>query len=194
VNIQKIFLLFNSFISFLWVIIIYLLNNNKFLVNSDLFQYNTYQNIIILTNIYIYIAIILNGSIICYWLLIGKLSKKIFSSTLEENEINKITPIYKEYIPVFLSIVIISLSLHEKYCLSVLITIFLFLFVFFHMSKISFLNPIFYILGIRVYKLETTKTEYILISNERDYKNMVDSSIEVFKLDEEILVYIKKKD
>ena len=60
------------------------------------------------------------------------------------------------------------------------------------MTKIGFLNPFYYILGIRIYKIETDKSEYILISNEKDYK-FLSQQTELKKIDEELLIYLKDK-
>jgi hypothetical protein len=106
--------------------------------------------------------------------------------------IKKINPIYREYLPVFLSIVIIALSLKniQEYNIVFFNAIFVFLFVLFYMTKIGFLNPFYYILGIRVYKVETEKSEYILVSNEKDYKYLSQQT-KLKKIDEELLIYIK---
>ena len=185
-NKQKLFILFNTIVAFLWIIFLYLINNKKYIFCPDIYKNN---NLIIFTNIYIYFSILLLGSIIVYWW-IYKLNSKLVKNNI--SNLKRIVPIYRDYLPVFLGIVIVSLSLKDSYSLTVEICIFLFLFIIFYMSKIAFLNPFLYLLGFRVYKVETDKTEYILISNEKDYKNMINENLKIIKLDEEILIYIKE--
>jgi hypothetical protein len=186
-NVQKLFILFNTVISFLWIIILYFLNNKIFLLYPQMLKYK--KHLIVFINNYIYFSIIILGSIIVYWW-IYKLKSKLKSNNL--HNLKKIVPIYKDYLPIFLGIVIISLSLKNNYSTITEISIFSFLFIIFYMSKIAFLNPILYFLGFRIYKVETDKTEYILISNEKDYKNITSDNLRVAKLDEEILIYIKE--
>ena len=187
---MKLFVHINSF---LWIVFLYFLNNKIFILNIeykfkhkeyiiDVAKYNE------LINVFIYLIIIFITSLISIYLLqhISKISKELTIT------IKKINPIYREYLPVFLAIVIIALSLKSKQDYSIVFfnAIFIFLFVLFYMTKIGFLNPFYYILGIRVYKVETDKSEYILISNEKDYKYLSQQT-KLKKIDEELLLYIK---
>jgi len=193
-KIQSLFMkLFVHINSFLWIVFLYFLNNKIFILNIeykfkhkeyiiDVAKYNE------LINVFIYLIIIFITSLISIYLLqhISKISKELTIT------IKKINPIYREYLPVFLAIVIIALSLKSKQDYSIVFfnAIFIFLFVLFYMTKIGFLNPFYYILGIRVYKVETDKSEYILISNEKDYKYLSQQT-KLKKIDEELLLYIK---
>lgn len=184
-NKPKLFILFNTIVAFLWIIFLYLINNQKYFLYPNLSN----NNLIIFVNIYIYFSIIILGSIVLYWWLY-RLNSQLVENNL--SNLKRIVPIYRDYLPVFLGIVIVSLSLKSNYPSIVEICIFLFLFIIFYMSKIAFLNPLLFLLGFRIYKLETDKTEYILISNEKDYKNMLNEHLEIKKLDEEILIHIKE--
>mgnify|MGYP003385069367 CR=1 FL=1 len=188
----KLFIHINSF---LWIVFLYILNNKIFLVDIaytfkiktftfELAKYNELLNVIL------YLSIIFIMSLISMFLFknIHKTSKDL---TIK---IKKINPIYREYLPVFLGVMIISLSLKDiqEYNLVFFNSIFIFLFILFYMTKIGFLNPFYYILGIRIYKIETDKSEYILISNEKDYK-FLSQQTELKKIDEELLIYLKDK-
>ncbi|WP_331774140.1 hypothetical protein [Sulfurospirillum sp. 1612] len=186
----KLFIHINSF---LWIIFLYILNNKIFLVNIDyIFEYKEYifdfTQYNELMNIVLYLLIIFIMSLISVYLLkdIAKVSKELTIT------IKKINPIYREYLPVFLSIIIIALSLKniQEYNIVFFNSIFVFLFVLFYMTKIGFLNPFYYILGIRIYKIETDKSEYILISNEKDYKFLSQQN-KLKKIDEELLIHTK---
>ena len=186
----KLFIHINSF---LWIIFLYILNNKIFIVNLDYsFEYKEYILEIAkyneLINVTLYLTIIFIMSLISVYLLkdISKISKELTIT------IKKINPIYREYLPVFLSIIIIALSLKniQEYNTIFFNSIFIFLFVLFYMTKIGFLNPFYYILGIRIYKVETEKSEYILISNEKDYK-FLSQQTKLKKIDEELIIHIK---
>jgi hypothetical protein len=193
-KIQSLFMkLFVHINSFLWIVFLYVLNNKIFIFNIEYkFKYKEYVLDIAkyneLINISLYLIIIFITSLISIYLVknISQISKELTIT------IKKINPVYREYLPVFLAIVIIALSLKSKQDYSIVIfnSIFIFLFVLFYMTKIGFLNPFYYILGIRVYKVETDKSEYILISNEKDYK-FLSQQTKLKKIDEELLLYIK---
>lgn len=186
----KLFIHINSF---LWIIFLYILNNKIFLLNVEyrfeykdyIFELSKYNEFF---NITLYLVIIFIMSLISVYLLkdVSKISKELTIT------IKKINPIYREYLPVFLAIVIIALSLKSMQDYNVVFfnSIFIFLFVLFYMTKIGFLNPFYYILGIRIYKIETDKSEYILISNEKDYKFLSQQN-KLKKIDEELLIYTK---
>jgi hypothetical protein len=186
----KLFIHINSF---LWIVFLYILNNKIFLLNIEykfehkeyIFELSKYNEFF---NIALYLVIIFIMSLISVYLLkdISKISKELTIT------IKKINPIYREYLPVFLAIVIIALSLKsiQDYNVVFFNSIFIFLFVLFYMTKIGFLNPFYYILGIRIYKVETEKSEYILISNEKDYKFLSEQD-KLKKIDEELLIHIK---
>lgn len=188
----KLFIHINSF---LWIIFLYILNNKIFLLDIDstlqykeyIFELAKYNELL---NVLAYLSIIFIMSLISIYLLkgINKTSKEL---TIK---IKKINPIYREYLPVFLGVMIISLSLKDiqEYNLIFFNSIFIFLFILFYMTKIGFLNPFYYILGIRIYKMETEKSEYILISDEKDYKFLSQQST-ARKIDEELLIYLKDK-
>ncbi|MEA2017942.1 MAG: hypothetical protein U9N59_05800 [Campylobacterota bacterium] len=188
----KLFIHINSF---LCIVFLYILNNKIFLFNIDYtFQYKEYMLELAkyneLLNVISYLSIIFIMSLISIYLLkaINQTSKEL---TIK---IKKINPIYREYLPVFLGVMIISLSLKDikDYDIVFFNSIFIFLFILFYMTKIGFLNPFYYLLGIRIYKMETDKSEYILISNEKDYK-FLSQQIELKKIDEELLIYLKDK-
>lgn len=188
----KLFIHINSF---LWIVFLYILNNKIFLVNVDyIFQYKEYTLELAkyneFLNVILYLSIIFILSLISIFLLknINKTSKEL---TIK---IKKINPVYREYLPVFLGVMIISLSLKDiqEYNIVFFNSIFIFLFILFYMTKIGFLNPFYCILGIRIYKIETDKSEYILISNEKDYK-FLSQQTRLKKIDEELLIYLKDK-
>jgi len=195
-KIKSLFLkLFIHINSFLWIIFLYILNNKIFIINIDFkFEYKEYTFALAkyneFFNVSLYLLMIFMMSLISVYLLkdISKSSKELTIT------IKKINPIYREYLPVFLSIIIIALSLKniQEYNTVFFNSIFIFLFVLFYMTKIGFLNPFYYILGIRIYKIETEKSEYILISNEKDYKFLSQQTI-LKKIDEELLIHIKDK-
>lgn len=193
-RIQSLFMkLFVHINSFLWIVFLYILNNKIFILKIEysfeykeyIFDVSKYNEFI---NIALYIIIIFIMSLISVYLLrnFANVSKELTIS------IKKINPIYREYLPVFLAIIIIALSLKniQEYNIVFFNSIFIFLFVLFYMTKIGFLNPFYYILGIRIYKVETDKSEYILISNEKDYKYLSQQT-KLKKIDEELLIHIK---
>lgn len=150
-----------NFASFYWVCVIYLLH----------IQYSIFSNGTIWEDILSYIAL---GFIIgCFslWCLVKSSNKKV-----EYNlKLQKIFPIYRESMPIYLAIVVIALGIKDftqVQNIYTIISIFIFIYILFHISNIGYLNPVWYILGYKVYKIENNEAIYVLITKNKGYKNI----------------------
>ncbi len=177
--------LFLSISSFSWVIYLYLLQKNIWLFDFS----NKYLSKDIF-NIAVY-------GIIC--MVIGILSVRItIWSTKKQSDnnltINKIHPIYSEYMPIYLTICVIVLGLNDivskpdSFTSTICISVFIFL--AFYISNIAYLNPVWYLYGKRVYKVENSKGNYILILNKKDNYKSISNIENIAKVSE--YVFMKK--
>ena len=109
--------------------------------------------------------------------------------------IGKIFPIYREYMPIYLAIIVIALSIKnfiDVDSIFPIYLIFLLIYILFHMSNIGYLNPIWYLFGYRIYKIENEKATYVFIAHKCvDYKS-AQTINDIRKIDE--FTFIRRKD
>lgn len=169
--------------SFYWIFFVYFLQNQYFIF--DTCESDKYLSVIL----YIIIGILL-GFLSLFFLV-----KQSYKKTSDNLVINKIFPIYREYMPIYLSIVVIALSIKSfvnlENTFSIYI-IFLLIYIFFHMSNIGYLNPVWHWFGYRIYKIENEKSTYVFIAyKNKDYKSKMNID-DIRKIDE--FTFIKRKD
>ncbi len=58
----------------------------------------------------------------------------------------------------------------------------IFLFILFMLHNVSYLNPIWYFLSYRVYRVESLGTNYIFIMKERAYNDLFNKENKTFKI------------
>jgi hypothetical protein len=98
--------------------------------------------------------------------------------------------------PIYLAICVIALELNniadlnENYYLSVSIVTF-FAFLIFHMSNIAYLNPVWYFMGKRIYRIESDSANHILIIDKKVSIKASQSIDDIIKIDE--FVHYKRK-
>lgn len=166
--------------SFGWPVLLYLLNNKTLLVTNE------FMAVFIIIICIIFLTSYL--SVVCLKHLHSKGAKQTF-------QIVKITPVYREFFPLFLGIVVIALSLKSlnDYGSLLLFVISILLFVFFWLTQIWTLNPAYRIFKVYFYKVETDKSEYILITGTKKYQDLYKQNIQVAKLNDEYLIYWRAK-
>ncbi|RXJ64603.1 hypothetical protein [Halarcobacter anaerophilus] len=117
------------------------------------------------------------------------------SDTENSLKVKKIYPIYTELMPVFLSIIVIAFSLNnfiEIDDLTTVSSLFFGIFLLFSISNIGYLNPIWFLLGYRIYKVDNDKAIYTLIAHKNKNYKSIDKIGNVKKVDE--FVFIKRKE
>ena len=168
---------FINITAFYWMVILYLLQNSIYIL----------ENKYITTLVYIIFGLIISAYCLYKLLLI----------TNHKNPVNlvieKINPVYTEYIPIFLAIIVIAFELNplgdDNFSI---IIIGILIYIFFHMSNIGYINPIWFIFGYRVYKIEKSSANYILIMHKsEDYKS-IEKIDKIYKIDE--YTFIKKRE
>lgn len=169
--------------SFYWIFFVYFLQNQYFILDSC--TNDKYLSVII----YIIIGVFLGW--ISQWCLI----KQSYKKTSDNLIIGKIFPIYREYMPIYLAIIVIALSIKnfiDVDSIFPIYLIFLLIYILFHMSNIGYLNPIWYLFGYRIYKIENEKATYVFIAHKCvDYKS-AQTINDIRKIDE--FTFIRRKD
>lgn len=115
-------------------------------------------------------------------------------NNIEDNlTIGKIYPVYTELMPVYLSIIIIAFSLNSIQDSNTISTLILFIgiFIFFTMSNIGYINPIWYLIGYRIYKIDNEESTYILIIHKDDFYKSIEKIDDLVRIDE--YIFIKKR-
>ena len=174
----------------------------KFLINISafygvLFFYILDNQVFILK--YFYLDRLLSYT---FYLLIGiflglfslkKAIKNTKNLTEDNLTIKKIYPIYTGLMPVYLSFIIISFSLNSIEISNAIATIILFIgiFIFFQMSNIGYINPIWYLKGYRIYKIDNEESIYILIIHKNDFYKSIKKIDGLIRIDE--YTFIKKR-
>ena len=160
--------------SFSWAILLYVLDKKVFEISSVSF----------LIFVLIFIAINLLPIIVfmrCKICLSGK------------HNISKIYPAYSEYVPAFFAVCVVAFSLkhYSEYEFISFIIIICILFWLFYLNNVGYLNPTLFLLGYRIYKIESNRTEFILImSRKREYKKIkILEFKELISLDEHTYLY-----
>ncbi len=169
--------------SFYWILFFYLIHNEYFLLsNADNDKY--FSVVLYLCIGFIFGIVALKHTV-----------KKSYQQTSDDLVVEKIYPIYTEYMPIYLAIIVIAFELNNfididnKFTISI---IFLSIYILFHISNIGYLNPVWYLLGYRIYKVENKKANYIFIAYKNiDYKSKNNIS-DIRKIDE--FTFIKRKD
>ncbi|WP_103605526.1 hypothetical protein [Campylobacter concisus] len=160
--------------SFSWAILLYALDKKIFEINSVSFW-----------------LFVLNFIGINLLPIIVFMRCKIYSSG--KQEISKIYPAYSEYVPAFFAVCVVAFSLkhYSEYEFAYLIIIICILFWLFYMNNVGYLNPALFLLGYRIYKVESNRTEFILImSRKREYKKIkILEFKELISLDEHTYLY-----
>lgn len=159
--------------SFSWVTFIYLLHNQIFILSP-------------LYSIIIYLLTIL---------IVSYLSLKILDSFLRNKtkdtlEVGSSSPIYRDYMPTYLGVCVMSLSLSNYISNNYDLMTGIFIFVVFCISDIGYLNPAWFLFGKRVYKINNKKGSYIFICKSKEKFKNISSIDRVIKLTE--YVFIKK--
>lgn len=168
--------------SFYWIICFYLIHNKIIL---DAYYVDR------LVSIFILVAI----GIILGWRSLKVAIKKSSNDTDNSLKIKKIYPIYTELMPVFLAIIVIAFELNnfvEIDDFTTVLSIFFGIFLLFSISNIGYLNPVWFLLGYRIYKVDNDKAIYILIAHKSKNYKSVDSIENIKKIDE--FVFIKRKE
>ncbi len=167
--------------AFYWVLFFYILDNQVFILKyfylDRLLSYTFYLLIGILLGLYS----------------LKKAIKNTENHTEDNLTIKKIYPIYTELMPVYLSIIIISFSINSIEISNAIATIILFIgiFIFFQMSNIGYINPIWYLKGYRIYKIDNEESIYILIIHKDDFYKSIEKIDDLVRIDE--YTFIKKR-
>ncbi|AFI06067.1 hypothetical protein [Helicobacter cetorum] len=153
-----------NFSTFIWVVWAYVLNNTISVNNNNGFPY--YYAVIVLI-----VAVLVSFLLLLFWI-----KKATKDPEHEQNPIviQKIYPIHSEQIPAFFAICVVAFSMkpYESYNGWVFLGITLFLFFLFMLHNVSYLNPIWYCLSYRVYRVESLGTNYIFIMHKSLYDNI----------------------
>ena len=169
--------------SFYWILFFYFIHNEYFILNSC--KNDRYVSVIL----YLIIGWFFG------WLTLKYILKKSYKKSTDNLSVEKIYPIYTEYMPIYLAIIVIAFELNNFVDIQNSFTVpllSLIIYILFHISNIGYLNPIWYFLGYRIYKIENQKANYILIAyKNKDYKSKVKID-DIRKVDE--FTFIKKKD
>lgn len=172
---------FINIAAFYWVLFFYILDNQVFILKYY------YLDMVLSFFMYFIIGIILG--LISLFITIRNTKNK-----QEDNiEINKMYPIYTELIPVYLSIVMIATSLNTFDSTNDIATIIIFIaiFIFFKMSNIGYINPVWYLIGYRIFKIDNEKAIYILIIHKNDTLKGLKQIKNINRIDE--YTFIKKR-
>lgn len=169
--------------SFYWILCFYFLHNQYFILDSEI--NGRYISVIF----YLFVGLFLG------WYSLKYMVEKSYEKTKDDLSIEKIYPIYTEYMPIYLAIIVIAFELNNFTDIQSQFTIpliFFLIYILFHISHIGYLNPVWYFLGYRVYKVENEKANYIFIAHKNiNYKSNVEID-DIRKVDE--FTFIKKKD
>lgn len=169
--------------SFSWVITLYLIHNEIFILcYAPMDRY-----------ISIFIYIMLSIFLSLYALL--RLNK-LKLDTSHSLEIKKIYPIYNEYMPIYLAICVIAFELNNFTDIDNGYTVFIIsiiIFILFYISNIGYLNPIWYLMNKRIYKIENDESNYIILMDKIENTKQSNALLEsTYKLDEYTLIKFKE--
>ncbi len=110
----------------------------------------------------VFVMAVLVSFLLLFWI---KRSPKVPKHEQNPIVIQKIYPIHSEQILVFFAICVVAFSMksYENYHGVVFLCITIFLFILFMLHNVSYLNPIWFFLSYRVYRIESLGTNYIFI-------------------------------
>lgn len=168
--------------SFYWIIFFYYLHNELFILNSC--EQDRYMS----TILYLLFGFILSYSSLKYMIYTS------YKQSSDNLNIEKIHPVYTEYMPIYLAIAVIAFELNNVVDISnsfTVIILFFSIFILFSISNIGYLNPVWFFLGYRIYKIENTKANYIFISHKNKDNKSITKLDGLKKVDE--FVFIKRK-
>ncbi len=162
-----------NFSTFIWVVWVYVLNNTEIVGNSKGFSY--------WWAITIFIAALLVGFGLLFWI---KKSSKVPKHEQNPIAIQKIYPVHSEQIPAFFAICVVAFSMksYGNYHGVAFLCITIFLFILFMLHNVSYLNPIWYFLSYRVYRVESLGTNYIFIMKKGMYNDLFNKENKTFKI------------
>jgi hypothetical protein len=167
--------------AFYWVLFFYILDNQVFILKYF------YLDRLLSYIFYLLIGILLG------WFSLKVAIKNTKNHTEDNLTIKKIYPIYTELMPVYLSIIIIAFSLNSIEISNAIATVILLIgiFIFFQMSNIGYINPIWYLKGYRIYKIDNEESIYILIIHKNDFYKNIKKIDALIRIDE--YIFIKKR-
>lgn len=172
-----------SIASFSWVIFLYLIHNGINVIPVEFLSD--------FINIVVYI-------VICFGL--GYLSlifvnKSVSKSTKDGLKVSKIYPVYTDYMPIYLAICVIAFELNKISVdnFGTICTITFFVFVVFYISNVFYLNPAWYVLGKRIFKIENKKGNYIVIVSKNDNCKALTNIENLKKIDEHVFYKSKEE-
>ncbi|WQS94039.1 hypothetical protein E5D98_03895 [Helicobacter pylori] len=162
-----------NFSTFIWVVWVYVLNNTASVGNSKGFS--------CWWAITIFIVALLVGFGLLFWI---KKSSKVPKHEPNPIAIQKIYPVHSEQIPAFFAICVVAFSMksYENYHGMAFLCITIFLFILFMLHNVSYLNPIWYFLSYRVYRVESLGANYIFIMKKGMYNDLFNKENKTFKI------------
>jgi len=169
--------------SFYWILFVYFIHNEIFILDSC--TYDRYASSVF----YLLIGLLLG-----YWSL-KHMIKKSSKKSSDNLTVEKIYPVYTEYMPIYLAVAVIAFELNNFVDITnnfTVIILFVSVFILFSISNIGYLNPVWYLLGYRIFKIENTKANYILIAHKNDDYKSIDNIDNLKRVDE--FVFLKTKD
>jgi hypothetical protein len=142
-------------------------------------------------NIVVYISICFGLGILSLIIV----NKSASQSTKDRLKILKIYPVYTDYMPIYLAICVIAFELNKinSTNLYTILIITFFVFIVFHISNVFYLNPIWYIFGKRIFKVENEKGNYIVIVSKNDNYKALSNIENIKKIDEYVFYKPKEK-
>ncbi|WP_254591916.1 hypothetical protein [Helicobacter pylori] len=124
-----------------------------------------------------------------FWWVLGcyfgsKKSSKVPKHEQNPIAIQKIYPVHSEQIPAFFAICVVAFSMksYENYHGMAFLCITIFLFILFMLHNVSYLNPIWYFLSYRVYRVESLGANYIFIMKKGMYNDLFNKENKTFKI------------
>ncbi|ABK81913.1 hypothetical protein CFF8240_0987 [Campylobacter fetus subsp. fetus 82-40] len=164
------------------------------IVNDIKFNIKIFEYEIVFSLAWLFLSFFINFLL---YIFIRYLSKK---STRDNLKFIKIYPVYSEYVASYFAVCVVTFSMsfltHTNSIVETSligkIIIVLFLFYIFHINNIGYLNPFLYLIGKRVYKVESENSNFIIIADKiNELKNTmkIDSLI---KIDENTFYKIKE--
>ncbi len=169
--------------SFSWVIFLYFLNNNIFIFKTTVICK------LISVGVYVFICSFLSYISLVMLNYFVKRTKQTF-------KVEKIYPIYSDGMPVYLSICVIAFELNDYINFNESFTVIfalVFIFIIFLMSNIGYLNPFWFGMGKRIYKVENQQGNYIVVLGKGDISKGITSLDSLVKFNEYILIKMKKE-
>ena len=189
INLAKFILNFSSFV---WIIMLFVLSNlsngENFLNKYFDFRINCYFFDFPIEVFYFIIAIFIN--VLLYFCINYFLKNK----TCDNLKFEKIYPVYSEYVASYFAVcaTVFSMSFLNNISWISSIIICIFLFFVFYMNNIGYLNPFLYVVGKRIYKVESNEGNFIIIIDKSEQVKKKKEIKNLIKIDENVFYHIKK--